>query len=160
MFVPCTRCHGNGTISTAPSQLKCVCVCRNNRWNLTVSNVMRALIYEPIMEGRWVRHQGQFAPFNRKRRVAGVLAVFAASGILHEVMYLYATHRFTPPLAWLKYFCTWGVICVAESASRREFKRRGVEAPTWIKRMYFITLCESLSTERQTPACVEITAAL
>lgn len=97
------------------------------------------------MEGRWVRRTGQpaaAAPFTRARRAAGVAAVFASSGAMHELMYWYAVGRFTRGLTWLKYFALWGAIVLAEGAARRAVHRGGAALPVWAQRIVFTTLCE------------------
>jgi len=62
----------------------------NNRWNLPVSAAMRGVIYDPLMEGRWIGSESAFLPSRSKDpriRACAVLAVFLVSGIYHEGLY-------------------------------------------------------------------------
>lgn len=53
-----------------------------------VSYMLRTCVYDPLMEGRLVHRPGApVAAFSRTRRMLGVLASFAASGLLHEMLY-------------------------------------------------------------------------
>ncbi len=127
----------------------------NKRWNLPVSQAMRALIYDPFLEGRFIKplekekveeqpekketpstsRDGNTTNNNIKlvRRVVGVLLVFLVSGIIHEIMYWYLTGRFTRSLLWLRYFVYSGVLVVAEGALKQPLRRAGVKIPTWIQ---------------------------
>ncbi|KAL4529386.1 hypothetical protein Ndes2437B_g09024 [Nannochloris sp. 'desiccata'] len=119
----------------------------NRRWNLPVSQAMRALIYDPFLEGRLIKpFEKEKAPssslsrnsnsnHNTKllRRVIGVLLVFSVSGIVHEIMYWYVTGHTTRSALWLWYFIFSGLIVVVEGAVKQPLRRAGVQIPTWIQ---------------------------
>lgn len=72
----------NPYASTSPSDFW------NKRWNLPVSAAMRALIYDPMMEGRWILTDASLPRSKDLRlRAWAVMVVFFVSGIVHEGMY-------------------------------------------------------------------------
>ncbi|KAL4448168.1 hypothetical protein ABPG75_005387 [Micractinium tetrahymenae] len=102
----------------------------NKRWNLVVSNVLRACIYDPIMEGRLVMRPGAKIPrFSRARRMAAVFAVFVASGLVHEALFWYQSGTHTPHLLWFWHFVFWGLIIVAENVGKRALRKARVQVP-------------------------------
>lgn len=144
----------------------------NKRWNLPVSHAMRALIYDPFLEGKLIKLPAKekeeeerdaigkkkktpssalsSADKNKNknnnsrllRRVIGVLLVFSVSGIIHEIMYLYMTGHFTRNGIWMRYFFYWGVIVVLEGVMKQAVRRAGVKIPTWISWIVTMFLCE------------------
>lgn len=122
----------------------------NRRWNLPVSHAMRALIYEPLLEGRLIK------PFENKkeeenntsslldksgssntmkvlRRALAVVLVFSVSGLMHETMYWYITGHMTRSVLWLRYFIFSGLLVLVENAAKQPLRRGGVQIPTWIQ---------------------------
>lgn len=128
----------------------------NRRWNLPVSQAMRALIYDPFLEGRLIKpFEKEKAPssslsrnsnsnHNTKllRRVIGVLLVFSVSGIVHEIMYWYVTGHTTRSALWLWYFIFSGLIVVVEGAVKQPLRRAGVQIPTWIQWIVTQFMCK------------------
>ena len=134
----------------------------NKRWNLPVSHAMRALIYDPFLEGKLIKlpeivreeeerdavgtkkktpssalssaDKSKYKNNNSKliRRVIGVVLVFSVSGIIHEIMHLYMTGHFTRNGIWFRYFFYWGVIVVVEGVMKQAARKYGVTIPTWI----------------------------
>lgn len=103
----------------------------NQRWNLVVSNILRACIYDPIMEGRLVVRPGASIPrFSRMRRMAAVFAVFVASGLVHEALFWYQSGTHTPHLLWFWHFVAWGGIIVAENVGKKALRKTGLHVPT------------------------------
>lgn len=88
------------------------CSCR--RWNNTVSLTLRALVYDPIVEGCWIHNAepAEQQPGTKRprasmlRRLAGTSATFAASGLMHELLLLYALHEGNtyPAGFWFMFF--------------------------------------------------------
>lgn len=107
----------------------------NRRWNRTVSAVLRAAVYDVIMDGRLVRRPGAAAPFSRTRRLAAVLAVFFCSGVMHELLFWNFSGHFSPRLIWLIYFTLWGVLVVAENIGKRLLRTAGLSVPTLLARL-------------------------
>jgi len=124
----------------------------SRRWNLPVIQAMRALIYDPLLEGRLIK------PFENKklegkkdapssvsdknnssndtellRRALGVLLVFSVSAIMHEILYWYITGHMTRSLLWLRYFVFSGLIIMVENVAKSLLRRAGVRIPTWIQ---------------------------
>lgn len=153
----------------------------NSRWNIPVSQAMRAMLYEPIIEGHWIKqekletkaeseteiihkesprgkkvhelkrksspaastaraadttkkdkHKHKHSPAVQLRRAGAGLLVFLASGVVHEVMFLSLTGKFTRSLLWLRYFVYWGLIVVAEGALKRPARNMGIRIPRWM----------------------------
>jgi hypothetical protein len=107
----------------------------NRRWNRTVSAVLRAAVYDVIMDGRFVRRPGAALPFSRNRRLAAVLAVFFCSGVMHELLFWNFSGRFSPRLIWLLYFTLWGVLVVGENIGKRLLRSAGLSVPTLLARL-------------------------
>ncbi|KAI7843907.1 hypothetical protein COHA_002449 [Chlorella ohadii] len=107
----------------------------NRRWNMTVSAVLRAAVYDVIMDGRFVRRAGVAAPFSRARRLVAVLAVFFCSGVMHELLFWNFSGHFSPRLVWLVYFTLWGVLVVTENVAKRMLRRAGLSVPTPLSRL-------------------------
>lgn len=79
------------------------------RWNLMVSNILRLSVYSPI---RLVT-----APLVGRRWaiVAGMLAAFTVSGLMHELIFFYLTHVYpTWEVTW--FFILHGVCTATEVA--------------------------------------------
>ncbi|KAL4449360.1 hypothetical protein ABPG77_007004 [Micractinium sp. CCAP 211/92] len=113
----------------------------NKRWNLVVSNVLRACIYDPIMEGRLVTRPNASIPrFSRTRRMAAVLTVFVASGLVHEVLFWYQSGTHTPHLLWFWHFVAWGCIIVAENVGKKALRKAGLRVPTLLSIALFQVL--------------------
>ncbi|KAI3438687.1 hypothetical protein D9Q98_001107 [Chlorella vulgaris] len=116
----------------------------NCRWNLTVSNVLRSCVYDPVMDGRLVRRPGHAAAFSRKRRVVGLLLVFAVSGLVHEAMFWSFAGRFSPHLKWLTFFVLFGVLLVAEGTLKKAFKRSKLRVPTVVARILTVAIVNAM----------------
>ena len=60
----------------------------NKRWDIAAGNTLRAVVFDPICEGRWV-HDRRVAPARPGplRQLLGSCASFAASGLIHEGIY-------------------------------------------------------------------------
>ncbi|PSC70830.1 acyl-sterol O-acyltransferase 1-like [Micractinium conductrix] len=100
----------------------------SKRWNLVVSNILRACAYDPIMEGRLVRRPGgPFPAFSRLRRLAAVFSVFVLSGLVHEMLFWYQSGRTSPHHLWFWHFVVWGVLNVGENVAKRYARRAGIK---------------------------------
>lgn len=58
-----------------------------------VSNLLRAVVYDPIMERSLLHQPGVAVAFSRSRRLLAVLASFTVSGLLHEGLYWWVVMR-------------------------------------------------------------------
>jgi hypothetical protein len=84
------------------------------RWNLMVSAILRPSVYDPVRA--------------RAGKVAGVLATFMVSGLMHEAITWYLT--LLPPTGeTVAYFFLHGACCVAEDWCARRRAERGWPAP-------------------------------
>ena len=84
------------------------------RWNLMVSRILRSAVYDPL------RHV--------YGRVAGLLAAFVVSALMHEILWIYATLQ--PPTGEVSSFFVLHGFCTAtEIFVKRWWARRGLAAP-------------------------------
>jgi hypothetical protein len=83
------------------------------RWNVTASTVLRHAVFEPTRSAT-----GSTA--------TAVLAAFAVSGAVHEVLLLYCTREWRlVTWEWLAFFSLHGLLMVGEEElARRCFRRR------------------------------------
>ncbi|KAF8068287.1 ASAT1 [Scenedesmus sp. PABB004] len=115
------------------------------RWNNTVSLTLRALVYDPLVEGRLMaapppagaapqqQHHHHHRGGGRvplPRRVAGLAATFAVSGVMHELVLAYLTlpgdyH----PWHWLAFFLVQAPALAAEGAALAALRARGGAVP-------------------------------
>ncbi|CAF2121576.1 unnamed protein product [Brassica rapa] len=77
------------------------------RWNLTISDLLRSSVYSPV------RKICQYFVNSEWATIMGVLATFLASGVSHEVLYVYLT-RETPTGEVTWFFVLHGVCTVVE----------------------------------------------
>jgi hypothetical protein len=78
------------------------------RWNIPTASMLRCVVYDPIIEGRLVcvegGAKGRQAAAGGTRKAAALAAAFIASGVMHEVIFLYVS-----PVGltykWLAFFC-------------------------------------------------------
>ncbi|KAI4968199.1 hypothetical protein ZWY2020_005311 [Hordeum vulgare] len=80
------------------------------RWNLMVSAIFRPSVYDPVRARAGV--------------AAGVLASFAASGVMHEAMVCYLSLRWPPGGGMAAFFALHGACCVAEGWCARRWAAR------------------------------------
>jgi hypothetical protein len=138
------------------------------RWNVTTSSLLRAVVYDPIEEGRLVRVEGGAAAAapagvqqqdiagsgnstpgeapggqrgaenkrrqpskprpSKARKLLGMTATFAASGVTHELLLRYMTTPWQPG-RWLVFFTMQAPLCAAESALHKFCRAHGRPLP-------------------------------
>ncbi|CAH8363461.1 unnamed protein product [Eruca vesicaria subsp. sativa] len=77
------------------------------RWNLMVTDILRSSVYNPV------RQLCQHFVNTEWAMIMGVLATFIASGVVHEVLYVYLTREMpTGEVTW--FFVLHGVCTVVE----------------------------------------------
>ena len=84
------------------------------RWNLTVTNTLRHTVFEPVRAATVAVVGHKCAP------LLGVLASFVVSGLMHELLFFYAT-RVSPSWEMTGFFVVHGVCVVAEMGVKRAF---------------------------------------
>ena len=110
------------------------------RWNLIAGHSLRFLIYDPIVEGRLFasaggkgRRTSQPRP-SPARRSAALVAAFAASGAMHEVLLAIltpGTSRYTG--WWMVFFSGWAAVLAAERKAGAAWTRAGLAPlPAWV----------------------------
>jgi hypothetical protein len=77
------------------------------RWNIPTAAMLRCVVYDPVMEGRLAcgkgGAQGRRAGASGVRRAAALAAAFFASGVMHEVIFLYIS-PVGATFKWLAFF--------------------------------------------------------
>lgn len=119
------------------------------RWNNTTSLLLRALVYDPIIEGRLLprvdteaaladsagasEQQQQQQHVTKHRRppawlaAVGVAATFAVSGIMHEIiLYLITPDGQYHPGLWFMFFFIQAPLLMFEKVTKRRLQRKGV----------------------------------
>ncbi|XP_047939992.1 probable long-chain-alcohol O-fatty-acyltransferase 5 [Salvia hispanica] len=86
------------------------------RWNLTVNSILREAVFQPV---RSLVGGGQAGP------MIGVLASFAVSGIMHELLFWYLTPGARPTWEMTAFFVLHGVCVVAEFAGKGRWRLPG-----------------------------------
>lgn len=80
------------------------------------------------------------------RRALAVLAVFAASGAMHEAAWVCLTGRPTPRLAWLCFFCLQGPLVILEKAAcSLRSNLPSFEIPCWVSVILTAAILELLA---------------
>lgn len=79
------------------------------RWNITTSHMLRATVYDPIVEGRFVKAKPGSArragyASTKLRRGAALWATFLVSGIVHETIFWLVNPSGKVTWKWLAYF--------------------------------------------------------
>lgn len=79
----------------------------NKRWDIAAGNTLRAVVFDPICEGRWV-HDRKVAPARPSplRQLLGSCASFTTSGLIHEGIYWWVQLRLQSPTALCWPFCS------------------------------------------------------
>jgi D-alanyl-lipoteichoic acid acyltransferase DltB (MBOAT superfamily) len=115
------------------------------RWNVTTSSLLRAVVYDPIDEGRLVKQapvqqqqkggatsaqqqQQQQHRSSKSRQLLGMTAAFATSGFMHEIILQYVVQEYRPGY-WFTFFTIQAPLCAAETALRRYLKAQGRPLP-------------------------------
>jgi hypothetical protein len=99
-------------------------------WNLPQSLVLRALVFDPIAEGRWVRPPGAApaaATSRRRRRIAALLATFVQSGLEHEAFRL-SVKGGAPDWRLFAFFALQGPLVLLEGWAKRAWRAGGRRA--------------------------------
>lgn len=95
-----------------PWQARSVSAFWGAHWNLAASSAVRCAVYEPLLEGRWVRQPGREQRRRRdgrpgsgrpRRAALALCAGCLASGLVHEVIVWYITGTWVRG-AWLAFF--------------------------------------------------------
>lgn len=104
----------------------------NQRWDLAAGNVLRQLIYEPVVEGRLVLRTGVTdvrrshptkAPSGPPtRQLVGSFCTFLTSGLIHEGIFWYLRGH-TSGGMWLTFFLAQVPIIVLEKIVSKVYKR-------------------------------------
>eukprot|EP00963_Diacronema_lutheri_P007152 scaffold626_cov337-Pavlova_lutheri.AAC.37 len=99
------------------------------RWNMMTANLLKAVVYSPIVEGNLVR----ISPFNGRAsptRVAlAICATFVVSGIMHEIVYVFAAGR--THFEWFMFFAAQGPLLLLEKAVQDKFKSGRTGGNEW-----------------------------
>eukprot|EP00879_Flechtneria_rotunda_P011027 GHRR01011522.1.p1 GENE.GHRR01011522.1~~GHRR01011522.1.p1 ORF type:complete len:233 (+),score=93.74 GHRR01011522.1:682-1380(+) len=121
----------------------------SRRWNNSVSLMLRALVYDPIVEGQLMassktldpetaaagdKQSGSKAAKHQQgkiplwQRLAGMAATFAVSGFMHE----WILHQVTPEGAyqfgwWFMFFFVQAPLLVVEGFVQKRLKKAGVK---------------------------------
>ena len=116
------------------------------RWNLYIGGLLRALVYDPIVEGTAIKDSRAPKPRpSDMRRAAAVFATYLASGALHEFLLGYM-HVPAHGLHLL-FFVAQAPVCLAEGrilrGPRRTWWRQSV--PHAVKTAYTLTVLLGLS---------------
>ncbi|KAG2333167.1 hypothetical protein Bca52824_004347 [Brassica carinata] len=83
------------------------------RWNLMVSDILRSSVYTPV------RKICQHFVNTEWAMIIGVLATFIASGVLHELLYVYLTREMhTGEVTW--FFVLHGVCTMVEVLGKKK----------------------------------------
>lgn len=85
-----------------------------SRWNLMVTNTLRHTVFEPVRTVCKPLLGTDWAP------IPAVLAAFAVSGLMHELLFFYVT-RVTPTWEMTAFFVVHGVCVVLEFEVKRAF---------------------------------------
>ena len=116
------------------------------RWNLYIGGLLRALVYDPIVEGAAIKDARAPKPRpSDMRRAAAVFSTYLASGALHEFLLGYMdvpAHGLH-----LLFFLAQAPVCLAEGrilrGQRRTWWRQSV--PHVVKTAYTLTVLVGLS---------------
>ena len=117
------------------------------RWNLIVGHALRFLVYDPIVEGRAVAAGAEEDGKGRRRatptllprpsparQAAALVAAFAASGALHEVLLAIltpGTSRYTG--WWMVFFSSWAAVLALERKAGAAWAAAGwPPLPAWV----------------------------
>ena len=116
------------------------------RWNLYIGGLLRALVYDPVVEGAAIKDSRAPQPRpSDMRRAAAVFATYLASGALHEFLLGYM-HVPAHGLHLL-FFVAQAPVCLAEGrilrGPRRTWWRQSV--PHAVKTAYTLTVLLGLS---------------
>ena len=116
------------------------------RWNLYIGGLLRALVYDPVVEGAAIKDSRAPKPRpSDMRRAAAVFATYLASGALHEFLLGYM-HVPAHGLHLL-FFVAQAPVCLAEGrilrGPRRTWWRQSV--PHAVKTAYTLTVLLGLS---------------
>ena len=87
------------------------------RWNITTSHMLRALIYDPITEGRLIKNetkQSRGPSVRPSRREAGLLATFLFSGLIHELIFWCLQPSGLVCFQWFAFFSIQGPLMMIE----------------------------------------------
>lgn len=89
------------------------------RWNLTVTAILRSTVYDPIRQA----FARSTVVGKEAARVVATLATFLVSGVMHEFLYVYMT-RVRPTWEVTSFFMLHGVCVVAEVEVKRRVHGR------------------------------------
>jgi hypothetical protein len=122
------------------------------RWNNSTSLMLRALIYDPLVEKRIIAlmptdskeqteaaAEGKGAPKQEQQQqpsmvlqISGLLATFAVSGVMHEIIVSYIADPYLPGYLFLFFFAQ-GPLMVAEKIIYRSLKQKQLQVPTIVR---------------------------
>jgi hypothetical protein len=130
------------------------------RWNITTSHTLRVIVYDPIAEGVLIKAEGDKHEKTLKKedrtygRLAGLLATFIASGIIHESIFVVL--QSTGPLVclkWLAFFSIQGPLMMFEWYLHKVAVKAGWQPRTLISRVVTISLLMLLAHLWFYPPC-------
>jgi len=92
------------------------------RWNITTSHVLRAVVYDPIVEGCFVRRndgqtvatKGTSSFVKLKATFLGTCATFLVSGLVHEAIFWSVMSDGVWRWKWLLFFTMQGPLVIME----------------------------------------------
>lgn len=105
-----------------------------SRWNLTASNTLRVLVYDPICEGKWLANSAtRAAEVGKHVKAMAACACFVVSGVMHEIMFSYASGPSQRHGRWFLFFAIQGPLVLLEAYVYRQLRIRNISVPHPIK---------------------------
>ncbi|KAG1666283.1 hypothetical protein FOA52_004764 [Chlamydomonas sp. UWO 241] len=116
------------------------------RWNITTSHLLRAVVFDPIAEGTWVKAvpapkgaTGKRPPRSATLRALGVCATFLVSGVVHEAIFWAMQPDGTVTWKWLVYFTIQGQLMLAEDVVVKRAIAAGWTLHPWVSRVLTVS---------------------
>lgn len=112
------------------------------RWNITTSHMLRVIVYDPIAEGRLIKKRNgeKFSSVNAYGRLAGLLATFLMSGLIHEYIFWLLQSDGLLTLKWLAFFTVQGPLMMVEWKLHEVAVKTGWQARTLVSRAVTLAL--------------------
>lgn len=101
----------------------------NKRWDIAAGNTLRAVVFDPICERRWVADR-KVAPARPGPllQLLASCASFGTSGLIHEGIYWYMTGHTTGGI-WMCYFMAQVPLIIAERVLLAALRSAGIMLP-------------------------------
>lgn len=101
------------------------------RWNMMTANLLKAVVYSPIVEGSFVRTLPLKGNGSPARMAMAVCATFVVSGIMHEIVYVSAAGH--TDFEWFLFFAAQGPLLLLEKAMQSSAKNGRTEWNKWFQ---------------------------